>query len=98
MLTLKQIEALYWIAHLGSFEAAAHRPHTSQAAVSKRGQELERAFKTHLFDRGYRKAHLTANGEALLSRSRERLRLRDQIIDEMSQTEALVTRFHSGVP
>src|SRR5258706_13938465 len=97
MLTLKQIEALYWIAHLGSFEAAAHRPHTSQAAISKRVQELERAFETHLFDRGYRKARLTAKGEALLSRSREMLRLRDQIIDEMSEKEALVRRFHFGV-
>lgn len=97
MLTLKQIEALYWIARLGSFDAAAQRLHTSQAAISKRVHELESAFETPLLDRAHRGARLTVKGEDLLLRGKEMLKLRDQIIEEMSDKEALVRRFHFGV-
>ena len=44
MITLKQLEALYWCAKLQSFASAANRLHTSQSAISKRISELERAI------------------------------------------------------
>ena len=44
MITFKQLEAIYWIANLGSFAAAADKLCTSQSAVSKRVQELETAL------------------------------------------------------
>ena len=42
MFTYKQLEALYWIAELGGFAAAARKLNTTQSAISKRVQELER--------------------------------------------------------
>ena len=50
MITLKQIEAIYWIVELGSFEAAAAKLNMSQSAISKRVQELEDAFGVSIFD------------------------------------------------
>ena len=44
MLTFKQVEALFWIVELGSFEAAASKLNASQSAISKRIQELESTF------------------------------------------------------
>ena len=62
MLTFKQMEALYWIVQLGSFEAAASRLNATQSAVSKRVQELERLFEITVFDRAHRSARLTEKG------------------------------------
>lgn len=63
MVTLKQLEALYWVVKLGGFAAAAHKLHTTQSAVSKRVQELEGQLGTPLFDRTLRSARLTERGE-----------------------------------
>ena len=62
MITLKQIEAIYWIVELGSFEAAAAKLNMSQSAISKRVQELEDAFGVSIFDRSKRTARLTQKG------------------------------------
>lgn len=40
-MTLKQIEAFYWAANLGSFSIAALRLHVTQSSLSKRIVELE---------------------------------------------------------
>ena len=64
-MTFKQLEALYWVVHLGGFAAAARRLHTTQSAISKRIQELEALFNTLLFDREQRRARLTEKGEEL---------------------------------
>jgi DNA-binding transcriptional LysR family regulator len=40
MVTLKQLEALYWIGQLGTFERAATKLSTTQSTISKRIQEL----------------------------------------------------------
>jgi DNA-binding transcriptional LysR family regulator len=44
MVTLKQLEALHWIAELGSFDRAAAQLGTTQSTVSKRIQQLETEF------------------------------------------------------
>lgn len=49
--TVKQMEALYWITNLGTFEKAALRLNTSQSAISKRVQELEGLTGITVFDR-----------------------------------------------
>mgnify|MGYP003340213506 CR=1 FL=1 len=41
-ISLDQVEALVWIARLGSFRAAAHQLNVSQPAISGRIRELER--------------------------------------------------------
>ena len=80
-ITLKQLETLYWIARLGTFERAASRLATSQSAVSKRMQELERASAIEIFDRSQRGARLSAKGEELLAIAEKMLVLHDQIAD-----------------
>ncbi|WP_321340666.1 LysR family transcriptional regulator [Breoghania sp.] len=80
-ITLKQLETLFWIARLGTFERAASRLATSQSAVSKRMQELERASAIEIFDRSQRGARLSAKGEELLAIAEKMLDLHDQIAD-----------------
>ncbi|CAM2162963.1 MULTISPECIES: LysR family transcriptional regulator [Burkholderia] len=97
MLTFKQMEALYWIVQLGSFEAAATRLNTTQSAISKRVQELERAFDMAVFDRANRSARLTEKGTEFFEHARELLERRDQIVERMSSKEALVRQIRIGV-
>lgn len=66
MITLKQLEAFVWITRLQTFERAAAQLCTTQSAISKRMQELERACGFELFDRVQRGARLTLKGEELL--------------------------------
>jgi DNA-binding transcriptional LysR family regulator len=79
MITLKQLEALHWIAELGTFERAAAKLNTTQSAISKRINELEAASRLQLFDRQQRSARLTHEGEHLLSLGRDMLAIQDRI-------------------
>jgi len=97
MLTFKQMEALYWIVQLGSFDAAATRLNTTQSAVSKRIQELERAFDLTVFDRAHRSARLTDKGAELFDHAKELLEQRDRVVERMSSKEALVRHVRIGV-
>lgn len=97
MLTFKQMDALYWIVQLGSFEAAATRLNTTQSAISKRVQELERAFDVAVFDRANRSARLTEKGTEFFEYAKELLERRDQIVERMSSKEALVRQIRIGV-
>ena len=97
MLTFKQMEALYWIVQLGSFEAAAARLNTTQSAVSKRIQELERTFDLTMFDRAHRSARLTDKGAELFEHARDLLERRERIVEQISSKEALVRQIRIGV-
>ncbi|KVH56202.1 LysR family transcriptional regulator [Burkholderia sp. MSMB1072] len=97
MLTFKQMEALYWIVQLGSFDAAATRLNTTQSAVSKRIQELERTFDLTVFDRAHRSARLTDKGAELFEHAKALLEQRDRVVERMSSKEALVRHVRIGV-
>lgn len=97
MLTFKQVEAVYWIVQLGSFEAAAVKLNASQSAISKRVQELEQTFALEVFDRSKRTAKLTEKGEELYLYARELLEKRDEAVERLSAKEVLVRRFRLGV-
>ncbi|GAB3626872.1 LysR family transcriptional regulator [Pandoraea terrae] len=97
MLTFKQVEALYWIVQLGSFEAAASKLNASQSAISKRVQELESTFEFEVFDRSKRTARLTDKGEELFHYAKELLERRDEIVERVSAKEVLVRRLRLGV-
>ncbi|GAB3625954.1 LysR family transcriptional regulator [Pandoraea terrae] len=97
MLTFKQVEALYWIVQLGSFEAAASKLNASQSAISKRVQELESTFEFDVFDRSKRSARLTEKGEELFHYAKELLERRDEIVERVSAKEVLVRRLRLGV-
>ena len=68
-MTLKQLEAFYWAAKLGTFALAAQRLHVTQSSLSKRIAELEADLGQKLFTRTSRYATLTAAGEALLHKA-----------------------------
>ncbi|AYN97030.1 LysR family transcriptional regulator [Pseudomonas sp. LTJR-52] len=97
MITLKQLEAIFWIVELGSFEAASVKLNMSQSAVSKRVQELEDTFDVRLFDRSKRTAKLTEKGEDLFEYAVEMLRQRDCLLESISSKAALVKRYRLGV-
>lgn len=79
MLSLRQLEALVWIAQLGTFERAASRLSTSQSTISKRIIELEDSVGFAVFDRSQRGARLTPQGEEVLQIARQMLALQDEI-------------------
>jgi len=60
--TLRQIEAFYWSAKLGSIHAAADHLNFSQPAVSTRIKELEAALNVQLFTRKNQRVQLTVDG------------------------------------
>lgn len=97
MVTFKQLEALYWISQLGSFEAAAAKLNMSQSAISKRIGELEDTFNVPMFDRARRTARLTPRGALLLTHATDLLSRRDQMLQEVSDKSTLVGRFRLGV-
>ncbi|WP_431068132.1 LysR family transcriptional regulator [Ralstonia holmesii] len=97
MLTFKQMEAVYWIVQLGSFEAAAAKLNASQSAISKRVLELESTFGFLVFDRTHRSARLTQKGEELFLFARELLERRDTMIEQLSAKDVLVRRVRLGV-
>lgn len=97
MVTYKQLEALHWICRLGGFQQAAKRLNTSQAAVSKRIQELESAFGTALFDRSHREARLTPKAQELLPMVDAMLRQREQFEETICQPDVLVRKLRLGV-
>ena len=96
-MTFKQLEAIYWVAQLGSFSAAAARLHTTQSAISRRIQELEAAFDTPLFDRTQRTARLTEKGEEMLLIARQLLTQRDTATEAFSRPGVAQRRVRIGV-
>ena len=78
-MTLKHLEALYWVWRLGSFTAAAERLHSTQSAISMRIRDLEETLGVSLFDRSARAARLTAKGQELVGYAERLLALTAEI-------------------
>lgn len=66
-ITLRQIEAFYWTAKLGSIHAAANHLNFSQPALSSRVKELESAMDMGLFSRKNQRVQLTPAGRNALA-------------------------------
>src|SRR5262245_25039138 len=77
--TLAQIEAFYWIARLGSFQAAAAHLHLGQPTISVRIANLERTIGVKLFERQGRRLRVTAVGAGLAVKSERMLSLAAEI-------------------
>ncbi|WP_316156937.1 LysR family transcriptional regulator [Cupriavidus sp. BIC8F] len=67
MITIKQVEAFYWTAKLGTVQRAASKLHVTQSAATKRLQELERISAVPLFEASGRKSALTPKGQEMLA-------------------------------
>ncbi len=94
--SLKQLEALHWVAKLGGFQAAAARLHTTQSAVSKRIAELETILGRSLFDRSRRSAQLTAEGRRLATGAEEMLALHERLLTEPQEPRRFQGVFRLG--
>lgn len=97
-MTLKQLEAFYWAAILGSFADAAERLCVSQSSLSKRISELEADVGERLFDRSGARARSTDAGNRMLELARRMLDLEDEIRVRIKESEGLrgVCRFGLG--
>jgi DNA-binding transcriptional LysR family regulator len=96
--SFRQLEALLWIAQLGSFEAAANRLSTTQSAISKRIRELENACGVDLFVRTSRHAKLTDAGEMAARRAAQLLEARTGLLEDLFPSKKpLVRRIRIGV-
>jgi DNA-binding transcriptional LysR family regulator len=82
--TLRQIEAFYWTAKLGSVHAAAGRLNFSQPAVSARIRELEDVLALHLFTRNKQRLQLTPEGRQALPHA-ERVLAEAQDFERLSR-------------
>jgi DNA-binding transcriptional LysR family regulator len=89
-MTLKQLEAFYWAATLGTFAVAAQRLHVTQSSLSKRIAELEADLGLRLFDRNSRRATLTAAGEVLLHKAGTMLEFEREIRSSLGAQDQAV--------
>lgn len=96
-MTLKQIEAFYWAANLGSFSIAALRLHVTQSSLSKRIVELEESVNAVLFDRSSKRAQLTEAGQRLLPMAGKMLDLKEQLQKEVLSSSSLTGVCRFGV-
>jgi len=65
MLTIKQLQAFYWVARLGTLSRAAEKLYITQSAVTKRMQGVQAAASRPLFERKGRENQLTQFGREL---------------------------------
>ncbi len=97
MATLRQLEALYWIAQLGSFSRAAEHLNASQSAISKRIQELEQDCGFAAFERGGRELRVTPRGAELLDLASDMLALAAQISELSGEGYQIQRHLRIGV-
>lgn len=97
MFTIKQLEALYWVATLGSFEAAADYLNVAQSTISKRIGELEARFPAPLLHRTGRRPVLTSTGEEVRGIAEQMLRLTDRLGTLCKRSATPAFRFRLGV-
>jgi DNA-binding transcriptional LysR family regulator len=97
MVSFKQLEAIYWVAQLGTFAAAAEKLHASESAISKRITELEALFGEALFDRSLRTARLMRRGAEVVEYAHTILEQRNQLLERMGRADLAVRRFRVGV-
>lgn len=90
-MTFKQLEALFWVVHLGGFRPASIRLNTAQSAVTKRVQELELQLGVLLLERVGRSSRLTEKGQELFEHAKRLLELRDEAMRDVGNP-AIVKR------
>lgn len=96
MLTLKQVEAVYWVSTLGSFNAAADRLNATQSTISKRILDLEAFLGVDVFERNNR-AQLTLKGRELMGDFVKMLELQQSVVSRAGNENSYSGRFRLGV-
>lgn len=96
-MTLKQLEAFYLAATLGSFSLAAQRAHVTQSSLSKRIAELESLLNIELFDRSSKRAQLTEAGSRLLPTAAQMLELKEGVKASLQSSASLAGTCRFGI-
>lgn len=94
-ITLSQLEAFYWAAHLGSIHAAARHLHLTQPAVSSRIRELENTLEAELFERSRQRVTLTETGLAALRHAEQALHSSRQL-EHFRKSRDLIGKLRLG--
>ncbi len=93
----RQLEALYWVARMGSFASAARKLNTSQPAISQRIRDLETGLGVMLFDRSRRRATLTPKGMEAVESAEKILALASDMQERLIKQETLSGLLRIGV-
>ncbi|RLJ59343.1 DNA-binding transcriptional LysR family regulator [Litoreibacter meonggei] len=95
--TLKQLEALVWVADLGSFRKAAQHLNTTQPNISSRIAGLERTLGVVLMLRDSGSVSLTDRGGEILQVARSVLRQAEELIEVAARPDLVQDRLRLGV-
>lgn len=97
LFTLKQLEALVWVADLGSFRKAAAHLNTTQPNISARIAGLEATLGLVLMHRASGSVRLTERGEAVVTAARAVLSQAESLIEVAQRPDLLANRLRLGV-
>jgi DNA-binding transcriptional LysR family regulator len=95
--TLKQLEALIWVADLGSFRKAADRLNTTQPNISARIAGLETLLNVTLMERDAGSVRLTSKGLDVLDQARKVLNATEVLVDSASRAALFDGTLRLGV-
>ena len=96
--SITQLEAYYWVARLGSFQAAAERLGLTQPSISIRIKALEKEAGTRLFIRDGQGARLTERGRAMFDHVERVIGLLSDLDGQFGHADPLRGYLRLGVP
>ncbi|WP_312640365.1 selenium cofactor biosynthesis protein YqeC [Hydrogenoanaerobacterium sp.] len=85
---LKQLEALVWVAKLGSFSKAGEQLFLTQPTISSHISSLEKELGVRLIERTTKAVYPSKEGTKLLAYATEILRLRDEALAALAQVSS----------
>ena len=97
LLNIKQLEALIWVAELGSFRKAAQHLSTTQPNISARIAGLEKTLGLILMQRDAGSVQLTQKGHEILTAARNVLREAETIVEIAERRDLVADRLRLGV-
>ncbi|RKE34712.1 DNA-binding transcriptional LysR family regulator [Paraburkholderia sp. BL23I1N1] len=97
MLTIKQLEAFYWVARLGTVDRAANKLHITQSAATKRLQELEAIVVEPVFESQRTKSKLSAKGQELFELCKDLLESVANLEELQSSTRSVARILQIGM-
>jgi DNA-binding transcriptional LysR family regulator len=97
MLTIKQLQAFYWVARLGTLSRAAEKLCITQSAITKRLHEVQAVAARPLFERKGRTNQLTQFGRELEEECAALLGMLSVLDDEKSVDNQLARLLRVGL-
>jgi len=94
---LKNLEALYWVVTLNSFNKAATKLQTTQPAVSQKITSLENDLGFKVLDRSFRQLKPTHKGMTLFKYAEKFMRLETDLVAELTENQHLTGTIRLGV-